>query len=97
MLAASHPIVYHKCDTHAGKHSYMRHVSALFLNSHCRAQFMPLQRYDFGSNCGNLTNHEETCNQHRYGSMQPPEYDLSKVRRVARCSNAAVAQNISRR
>ncbi|WIA37407.1 hypothetical protein OEZ86_014332 [Tetradesmus obliquus] len=37
------------------------------------------QRYDFGSNCGNLTNHEETCNQHRYGSMQPPEYDLSKV------------------
>jgi hypothetical protein len=43
-----------------------------------------LQRFDFGSNCDNRTMFEESCNQQRYGSMQPPEYDLSRVSGMAR-------------
>jgi hypothetical protein len=58
------------------------HVSAgsfwQLLTSHDML-FLPLQRYDFGANCENRTAFEETCNQQRYGSVQPPEYDLSKV------------------
>lgn len=37
------------------------------------------QRYDFGNDCNNRTRFQETCNQEVYGSMDPPEYDLSRI------------------
>lgn len=37
------------------------------------------QRYDFGTNCSIAQPFEETCNQQKYGSLTPTEYDLSKV------------------
>lgn len=38
-----------------------------------------LQRYDHGSNCSDRTWFYETCNQQAYGSILPPEYDLSRI------------------
>lgn len=37
------------------------------------------QRYDYGTNCSLARPFEETCNQAKYGSLLPPEYDLSKI------------------
>lgn len=37
------------------------------------------QRWDYGTNCSVARPFEETCNQQKYGSMRPPEYDLSKI------------------
>lgn len=37
------------------------------------------QRYDFGTNCSIAKPFEETCNQQKYGSLMPTEYDLSKI------------------
>lgn len=38
-----------------------------------------LQRWDFGTNCTDRTWFYETCNQQAYGSLLPPEYDLSRI------------------
>ena len=35
--------------------------------------------YDFGTDCANLTRYKETCNQAAYGSLTPPEYDLTAI------------------
>ncbi|WIA20838.1 hypothetical protein OEZ85_005189 [Tetradesmus obliquus] len=38
------------------------------------------QRFDHGTNCSHRNRpYDETCNQQRYGSLQPPEYDLSQI------------------
>jgi hypothetical protein len=39
-----------------------------------------LQHFDYGTDCGNLTRYRETCNQQKYGTLEPPEYDLTKIR-----------------
>jgi hypothetical protein len=38
-----------------------------------------LQRYDFGTNCSAALPFKETCNQQKYGSLTPPEYDLGSI------------------
>jgi pimeloyl-ACP methyl ester carboxylesterase len=38
-----------------------------------------LQSYDHGTVCTNRTTFSETCNQERYGALEPPEYDLSLI------------------
>jgi hypothetical protein len=39
--------------------------------------------YDFGNDCTAMGSgpktHAESCNQAKYGSTEPPRYDLSKV------------------
>eukprot|EP00201_Polytomella_parva_P004498 CAMPEP_0175078932 /NCGR_PEP_ID=MMETSP0052_2-20121109/24488_1 /TAXON_ID=51329 ORGANISM="Polytomella parva, Strain SAG 63-3" /NCGR_SAMPLE_ID=MMETSP0052_2 /ASSEMBLY_ACC=CAM_ASM_000194 /LENGTH=306 /DNA_ID=CAMNT_0016349099 /DNA_START=482 /DNA_END=1399 /DNA_ORIENTATION=- len=37
--------------------------------------------YDFGSNCGVQINRRPTCNEQAYGSVVPPKYDLTKIRK----------------
>jgi pimeloyl-ACP methyl ester carboxylesterase len=38
-----------------------------------------LQRFDFTSNCTDRTWFAETCNQQAYGTLIPPDYDLSRI------------------
>jgi hypothetical protein len=37
------------------------------------------QRYDHGTNCSRHEPFYETCNQQEYGSMEPPQYDMSRI------------------
>ncbi len=37
------------------------------------------QMFDYGTNCTVGEPFHETCNQMKYGSLKPPEYDLSKI------------------
>jgi hypothetical protein len=37
------------------------------------------QMFDHGTNCSLSEPFKETCNQMKYGSLRPPEYDLSKI------------------
>lgn len=39
-----------------------------------------LQRFDFGTDCANRTRFYETCNQQRYGTLLPPEYNLANIK-----------------
>lgn len=39
-----------------------------------------LQKFDFGTDCGNRTRYYETCNQQRYGTLIPPEYNLGNIK-----------------
>jgi hypothetical protein len=38
-----------------------------------------LLRYDYGTNCSDTGPFKETCNQQKYGSLVPPEYDLGRI------------------
>lgn len=39
-----------------------------------------LQKFDFGTDCANRTRYYETCNQQRYGTLRPPEYNLANIK-----------------
>ncbi|WIA20837.1 hypothetical protein OEZ85_005188 [Tetradesmus obliquus] len=53
----------------------MAHWSQMLTDSQLR-----FQRFDHGTNCSSRNQQfGETCNQQRYGSLQPPEYDLSQI------------------
>eukprot|EP00775_Hariotina_reticulata_P003205 gene3205-3482_t len=53
----------------------MIHVAQWLTDSRLR-----FQKYDFGTDCSNRTLWHETCNQQKYGTLEPPEYDLSQVK-----------------
>jgi hypothetical protein len=44
-----------------------------------RSKQLTFRAYDHGTNCSIGDPFHETCNQLKYGSIQPPVYDLSKV------------------
>lgn len=45
-----------------------------------KAKRIRYQQYDYGKNCSLAQPFQETCNQQKYGSLKPKEYDLANIK-----------------